>query len=154
MISLLYIPITSSEVDVYVKNTPLSIKTVTVKNNGKWTPIKLIWTVDRDKAIEFKETYKPWCDMLVAKICWNKTGSLLLFSKETQQQVLQQIGSDRYITLPKEGTNSRGVVISAEALSLIEKSPDTRSIDINFIQGDIDYREVYTKWLDAWVEDY
>lgn len=147
------IPITAPEVDVIVDNTPLSIKTVTT-SNGKWSSVKLIWTVDAKKALEFKNTYLPSCDMLVAKIRWNGAGKLLLFSKESQRNVLNEIGRDRYIKLPKENTNARGVEITPEALLLLEQCEDTRSIDINFIREKIDYREVYTKWLDAWREEY
>lgn len=147
------IPITAPEIDVYVGNTPLSIKTITTNNIG-YTPIKLIWTVDRQKALDFKNTYIPSCDMLLAKIRWNGNGKLLLFSKESQQKILNEISRDRYIKMPKENTNSRGVEITAEALELLEKCEDTRFIDINFVREKIDYREVYIKWLDAWREDY
>ena len=147
------IPITAPEVDVIVDNTPLSIKTTTT-TSGKWGSIKLIWTVDAKKALEFKNTYSPFCDMLVAKIYWNGEGKLLLFSKESQCKILNEIGRDRYIKLPKENTNARGVEITAEALTVLEKCEDTRCIDINFVREKIDYREVYTKWLDAWREEY
>ncbi|MBQ3037673.1 MAG: ThaI family type II restriction endonuclease, partial [Clostridia bacterium] len=64
------------------------------------------------------------------------------------------IGRDRYIKIPKENTNARGVEITAEALTLLEKCEDTRCIEINFVRERIDYREVYTKWLDAWRDEY
>ncbi len=147
------IPITEPEVDVYVENTPLSIKTVTTTSD-KYSSIKLIWTVDANKALEFKNTYIPSCDMILAKIRWGGIGKLLLFSKESQKKVLNDIGRDRYIKLPKANTNSRGVEITAEALELLENCDDTRVIDINFVRGEIDYREVYTKWLDAWNDEY
>ena len=147
------IPITAPEVDVIVNDNPLSIKTMTT-NSERWSSIKLIWTVDAKKALEFKNTYMPSCDMLVAKIRWNGEGKLLLFSKESQQQVLNDIGRDRYIKLPKENTNARGVEITAEALSILETHKDTRCININFTREKIDYREIYTKWVDAWREEY
>lgn len=147
------IPITAPEVDVIVNDNPLSIKTMTT-NSERWSSIKLIWTVDAKKALEFKNTYMPSCDMLVAKIRWNGEGKLLLFSKESQQQVLNDIGRDRYIKLPKENTNARGVEITAEALSILETNKDTRCVNINFTREKIDYREIYTKWLDAWREEY
>lgn len=147
------IPITAPEIDVIVNNEPLSIKTMTTQSRS-WTPIKLIWTVDRQKALEFKDNYQPTCAMMVAKICWNSQGKLLLFSKKSQLEVLNLIGKDRYIKLPKQNTNSRGVEITTEALGLLEQSSDTKCIDINFARKEIDYREIYTKWLDAWIEDY
>lgn len=147
------IPITAPEIDVIVNNEPLSIKTMTTQSRS-WTPIKLIWTVDRQKALEFKDNYQPTCAMMVAKICWNSQGKLLLFSKKSQLEVLNLIGKDRYIKLPKQNTNSRGVEITTEALGLLEQSSDTKCIDINFARKEIDYREIYTKWLDAWIDDY
>lgn len=147
------IPITAPEVDVIVDNTPLSIKTVTTKSS-KWSSVKLIWTVDPQKAQEFKNNYIPSCDMLVAKICWNGLGKLLLFPKQAQCEVLNHIGRDRYIKLPKVNTNARGVEISAEALLMLEQHQNTQCIEINFVKEDIDYREIYTKWLDAWREEY
>lgn len=148
------IPITAPEIDVIVADQPLSIKTVTVSKNGRWSSIKLIWTVDHQKALEFKNNYEPSCDMMVAKICWGGKGKLLLFPKSAQQDVLESIGRDNYIKLPKENTNARGVEINAEALKQLELHPATRSIDINFARQKMDYREVYTKWLDAWRDEY
>ncbi len=147
------IPITAPETDVIVSNTPLSIKTTTTSSD-RWSPIKLIWTVDPQKALEFKSNYTPSCDMMVAKIRWGGQGKLLLFSKESQCAVLERIGRERYIKLPKANTNSRGVEITPEALSLLENCSDTSCIDINFVRQEIDYREVYTKWLDAWRDEY
>lgn len=147
------IPITAPEVDVYVHNTPLSIKTMTTKSD-RYSSVKLIWTVDHQKALVFQNTYIPSCDMLLAKIRWGGKGKLLLFSKESQIKVLKDIGRDRYIKIPKENTNSRGVEISAEALTLLEQCTDTKCIEINFVREKIDYREVYTKWLDAWTDKY
>jgi hypothetical protein len=54
----------------------------------------------------------------------------------------------------KIGTNSRGVEITQEALSRLEKCEDTRVIEVKFEREKIDYREVYTKWLDAWTDEY
>lgn len=147
------IPITAPEVDVIVKGNPLSIKTMTT-NSDRWSSIKLIWTVDSKKALEFKNNYSPSCDMMVAKICWGGVGKLLLFTKSSQLNVLKSLGRDRYIKLPKENTNARGVEISAEALSLLESDKETKSIDVRFTREDIDYREIYTKWLDAWRDEY
>lgn len=73
-------------------------------SSDRWSSAKLIWTVDAQKALQFKNTYIPYCDMLMAKIHWNDNGKLLLFSKESQIGVLNQIGRDRYIKLPKVNT--------------------------------------------------
>ena len=44
------IPITESEIDVEVHGNPISIKTITCKTPAG---VKLIWTVDAKKALEF-----------------------------------------------------------------------------------------------------
>jgi len=59
------IPTTESEIDVKVFGKPLSIKTMT-KSGG----IKLIWTVDAFKALEFQNKYQPACDMILINIAW------------------------------------------------------------------------------------
>lgn len=146
--------ITEPEVDVIVKGEPLSIKTVSTKTEKLSGGIKLIWTVDAKKALEFKNTYIPKCDLLLAQITWGANGKLYLFSVASQNSILNKIGRDRYIKLPKEGTNPRGAEITAEAINLLTKCEDTRVIEIYFVRGKIDYREVYTKWLDAWGEDF
>ena len=50
------IPITKPEVDVILFNKPISIKTITAKKPGG---IKLNWTVDAQKSIEFSQNYLP-----------------------------------------------------------------------------------------------
>ena len=47
------IPITEPEVDVKLFGVPISIKTIT----GKFSGVKLLWTVDAQKAREFRENY-------------------------------------------------------------------------------------------------
>lgn len=71
------IPITESEVDVKLFGKPISIKTITGKNFGG---VKLIWTVDAQKAEKFRETYYPRCDILLVKINWNNARRILLYS--------------------------------------------------------------------------
>lgn len=146
--------ITESEVDVIVNEQPLSIKTITSKTSKLSGGIKLIWTVDSQKALEFKNNYSPKCDMMLVQIVWSGMGKLILFSADSQNRVLEAIGRDRYIKLPKAGTNPRGAEITPEALNLLLNCDDTRIIEIPFVRGVIDYREVYTKWLDAWRDDY
>lgn len=50
------IPITEPEVDVRLFGESISIKTITGKG---FSGVKLIWTVDAQKAREFRETYYP-----------------------------------------------------------------------------------------------
>lgn len=59
------IPITEPEVDSKLFGEPISIKTITGKSFGG---VKLIWTVDAQKAKEFSENYVPHCDILLVQI--------------------------------------------------------------------------------------
>jgi hypothetical protein len=62
------IPITEAEIDVKLFGNPISIKTISGKTPSG---IKLLWTVDTQKAIEFSKTYIPNCDMLFVQINWD-----------------------------------------------------------------------------------
>lgn len=65
------IPIIEPEVDARLFGEPVSIKTITSKGFGG---VKLIWTVDAQKAKEFQESYYPHCDILLVQINWNDLG--------------------------------------------------------------------------------
>ena len=56
------IPIVEPEVDVKLSEHPISVKTITGES---LSGVKLIWTVDAEKAREFLETYYPRYDMLL-----------------------------------------------------------------------------------------
>ena len=116
------IPITESEIDVKVFGNPVSIKTMTGKRLGS---VKLIWTVDAEKAMKFSNEYVPGCDTLLAQVNWGGLGWLFHFPRPIQIETLQQIGRERYIKLPRAGTNPRGVEISAEALNILANHPSS-----------------------------
>ena len=141
------IAITQSEIDVIVYNEPISIKTVTGKNV---IGVKLIWTVDASKALQFIDKYSPECDILFAHINWNSTGALYLLSKEAQKEVLIECGKNLYFKLPKEGTNPRGVEISNLAIRKLVEHQSTRKIEIDWKRNDdIEYNN-YDRWVDEW----
>lgn len=94
------IAITQSEIDVIVFDEPISIKTVT---NNNVIGVKLIWTVDTQKALEFINNYSPECDILFTHINWNNQGAIYLLSKESQKEVLKEYGKEFYFKLPKPG---------------------------------------------------
>jgi hypothetical protein len=138
---------TEAEVDVIIYKKPVSIKTIT----GYLTGVKLIWTVDWDKAKEFQQEYEPSCDMIFVQIVWGKTGGIYLFSQKSQKEILDSIGRDKYIRLPPRGTNPRGVEISTEALKNLTEHKSTKLIEIEWIKKDIDFNP-YKRWLDYWRE--
>ncbi len=143
------IPVTEPEVDVRLFGTPISIKTFSGRGLGG---VKLIWTVDAQKANEFRESYYPRCDLILIHINWGGIGGFYYIPVETQTEVFTDMGRDLYIRLPKPGTNPRGVEITKEALVSLIKDSDTKYIGIHWQRTTIDINP-YKKWIDLWKED-
>jgi len=143
------IAITEPEVDVRLFGEPVSIKTLTGKG---FSGVKLIWTVDAQKAKEFQETYSPHCDILLVQINWNNKGGFYYIPLETQKRLFDKIGKEKYIRLPKPGTNPRGVEITKEALEALVKDRESKVIEIYWQKAKIDYNP-YKRWVDYWEED-
>lgn len=143
------IPITEPEVDALLFGEPVSIKTITGKSFGG---VKLIWTVDAQKAKEFRENYYPHCDILLVQINWNDFGGFYYIPLEAQISLFEKIGREKYIKLPKAGTNPRGVEITKEALSNLVEDNKSKSIEINWQRTEIDFNP-YKRWIDLWEEN-
>jgi hypothetical protein len=139
------IPITKPDVDVMLFNEPISIKTI----SGDLSGIKLIWTVDSRKALEFSKNYRPRTDILLVNIKWNSVGAFYFFSKEGQNRVFEKLGTEKYLKLPKEGINTRGVEITKTAVELLIKDKDTMHIDISWERKEFKYN-IYSRWLEFW----
>lgn len=138
------ISITEPETDVKFFGHPISIKTITGMGG-----VKIIWTVDAQKAREFLENYTPKCDALLVQIKWDGVGNLFYIPLEVQQRILRSMGRENYLKLPKTGTNPRGVEISKEALLSLIGDPATKSIKINWQRSEIEYAP-YQRWIDYW----
>jgi hypothetical protein len=130
------IPITEPEVDVMLFGEPISIKTITGKG---FSGVKLIWTVDAQKAKQFRESYYPHCNALLVQIDWNAIGGFYYIPLEVQRRVFEEMGRERYIKLPKPGTNPRGVEIAKDALLHLVKDKGSKVIDITWQRSEIDY---------------
>jgi len=142
------IPITEPEIDVKVFNRPVSIKTITGRS---LSGVKLIWTVDEQKAKEFRENYSPTCDILLIQICWGKEGGFYYIPLEAQEEIFNEMGKERYIKLPKPGTNPRGVEITRKALEKLVSHSLTQCIKIYWQKQNIDYNP-YKRWVEYWEE--
>jgi hypothetical protein len=143
------IPITEPEVDAKLFGEPISVKTFT----GKFfAGVKLIWTVDAQKAREFFENYYPHCDVLLVQINWNGNGGFYYIPLEVQKKVFDKLGKDKYIKLPKAGTNPRGVEISKEALLSLVKDSESKGIIINWQRTNIEFNS-FRRWVDLWEEE-
>jgi len=143
------IPIIEPEVDVELFGQPVSIKTITGRGFGG---VKLVWTVDAQKAREFRENYSPRCDILLVQIVWNGKGGFYHIPLHAQERLFEETGRERYIKLPKPGTNPRGVEITQEALSRLVRDKETKVIEIDWQRSEIDYHP-YKRWVDYWSED-
>lgn len=143
------IPITESEIDVILFDTPISIKT---KTGQGFNGIKAVWTVDPRKVHEYIEHFKPHFDILLAQLVWNQSGGLYYIPVEAQLEVFNRIGVSRYLIPPKEGTNPRGVEYSSDALFLAIRDPRSKAIPILWKKPDITYSK-YKRWLDMWKEN-
>jgi len=143
------IPITEPEVDAKLIGQPLSIKTITGKS---FSGVKLIWTVDAEKAKEFRENYYPHFDILLVQINWNDVGGFYYIPLEPQKKLFDRIGRQNYIKLPKPGTNPRGVEITKEALSSLVGDSESKSISITWQRTKIQFNS-YKRWVDLWRED-
>ncbi|MFQ3620384.1 MAG: ThaI family type II restriction endonuclease [Spirochaetales bacterium] len=143
------IPITEPEVDVRLYGMPVSVKTISGKSLGG---VKLIWTVDSKKAVEFRDNYQPYCDILLVQINWNDVGGFYFIPLEVQKKIFNEIGRDGYIKLPKPGTNPRGVEITKEALSKLIGDSASRSISIIWRRSKMEINS-FKRWIDLWRED-
>jgi hypothetical protein len=143
------IPITEPEVDAKLFGEPVSIKTITGKGLGG---VKLIWTVDAQKAKEFRENYYPHCDMLLVQINWNDVGGFYYIPLNVQKRLFDRLGRHNYIRLPKPRTNPRGVEITKEALSNLVGDSESRSISIDWQRTRIEFNS-YKRWVDLWRKD-
>ncbi len=135
--------------DVKLFGEPVSIKTITGKDFGG---VKLILTVDAQKAREFRENYYPLCDILLVQINWNDTGGFYYIPLSTQKRFFDKVGRENYIKLPKPGTNPRGVEIAKGALLSLVEDGDSRKIVINWHRTKIEFN-AYKRWVDLWRED-
>jgi len=142
------IPITEPEIDVKLFGEPISIKTITGKD---FSGVKLIWTVDAQKAKEFRESYYPHCDILLIQIDWNCSGGFYYIPIEVQKRLFDKVGRQNYIKLPKPGTNPRGVEITKEVLLSLVEDSESKNIDIDWQRTEIDFNS-YKRWVDLWRE--
>lgn len=139
------IPITKSEIDAILFDNEVSIKTI----SGDLSGVKLIWTVDSKKALEFSKNYIPTADILLVNINCGATSAFYYFSKESQIRVFKKLGAKKYLKLPKKGTNPRGVEVTKKAVELLVFDRDTMLIDIDWKRRKVKYN-IYNRWVELW----
>jgi hypothetical protein len=138
-----------TEIDVKLFGEPISIKT---KKGKGFSGVKLKWTVDTQKAREFRESYIPHYDILFIQINWDDMGGFYYIPLSAQTRLFETIGRENYIKLPKAGTNPRGVEITKEALSKLVRDNESRKIPIKWQRTKIAFNP-YQRWVELWRED-
>lgn len=142
-------PITEPEIDVIVYDTPISIKTISGSRIGG---VKAIWTVDQHKAKEFIIGYKPKCDIILVQVNYGGVGIFAFIPLSVQENVLNILGREKYFTLPKQGTNPRGVEFSKTTMHGLISNDCTKKIEIDWFRPTGKFN-VYQRWLDYWKEN-
>lgn len=150
------LPITTPEMDLRLYGRPVSIKTIT-----GLIGVKVIWTVDAQKALEFFNSYSPKCEILLTQIKWDlkekdlkreiHPGGLFYIPLDVQNEVLAEFGKAKYLRLPKRGTNPRGVEIRGLALRKLLQHKNTNCIEIIWQRTQIKF-DPYKRWVDYWKE--
>jgi hypothetical protein len=120
--------------------------------------VKIVWTVDWNKVEEFVRTYEPKYEMLLVIVRWGNTGGFYGIPLQAQREIFEQLGKERYLRIPKRGTNPRGVDISSVAVEALLKHPSTKALTIAWSPPDnLTAEELrlapYKRWLQYWQEE-
>ena len=86
-----------ADIDCYVADIPLSIKTVTGNNMGA---IRVKWTSDQEKAREFIDSFSPEYDLLIVRILWENEGRISYIPVEAQRKAFGKLGV-KYLVLQR-----------------------------------------------------
>ena len=138
---------TEPEADVKLDGRKISVKTITGDGG-----VKAVWTVDAESAQRFINGYMPQCDIILVKINWGSTeGGFYLIPLSVQQEIFKRLGRERYLKMPKAGTNPRGVEFSQDAIRAMTAHRSTLRIQINWKKEASEY-DTYKRWIDYWAE--
>ena len=99
--------------------------------------------------LTFREKYFPLYDIIFTQIVWHNDGGLFYIPKEVQRNIFDKLGRDKYIKLPSQGTNPRGVEITSNALKEILEHEQTLKIKIKWKKSKIDFNP-YVRWVEHW----
>lgn len=131
-----------ADIDCYVGQQPLSIKTVSSSGG-----VRIKWTSNAVKAREFIRTYEPLSDLLIIRIAWRGSGSMRYIPLASQQNAFHRLG-ERYLDYRSQ-TNTRGVNLSAEAEALLNRRSDSIALPILWQRSDAVINPI-DKWVKYW----
>ena len=133
-----------ADIDCYIGDVPLSIKTVTGPNMGG---IRIKWTSDQQKAKEFIDSFNPECDLLIVRIIWEGLGRISYIPEEVQHRIFGKLGRE-YLDY-RQGTNTRGINLSRTALTELESASESVVIPLNWFRS-VEPQPVYDRWIAYW----
>jgi len=90
--------------------------------------------------------------MILINIIWNDKGSFYYIPLEVQKEIFKKLGKEKYIKLPKPGTNPRGVEMSKDAIIALTNHKLTKRIPIDWVKSEIKYHP-YERWVDLWSKE-
>ncbi len=65
--------------------------------------------------------------------------------------MLQQLGKEGYLKMPKPNTNPSGVEYSRNALNIMTNHKDSLKIQIDWDHDQTDY-DTYKRWVEYWAD--
>lgn len=150
------VPTTYPEANVIVKQVPVSILTLTVKDHFSGAGVKINWSANSVPAHRFVDTYpRPKSDILFVLINFSGTGKLVLIPINVQSEILQKMGRHSYFKAPSVSETSKGVEFKPSAMLAMLRHRDTKSIDIPWHRAAkaSDPFYPYKRWYDAWNDE-
>jgi hypothetical protein len=135
---------TEYDTDFYLNKKKVSIKTST-----GFYKFKLKWTANKLASKPFVDTYTPSSDLIYAFIKWNHQGGLYFVPARAQLDVFKILGRGKYLRIPSDGTNNRGIEISVEACMQLVSHPATLVIPIQWDIPKTSYDPI-SRWVTLW----
>lgn len=151
------VPTTHPEANLIVKQTPVSVITLSVANSHfSGAGVKINWSGNAVPGKRFVDTYtRPKSDILFTIINFSSTGKLLLIPMSVQEEVFQKMGRYSYFRAPSVSEDSRGVEFKPSALLAMTRHKDTRTIDIPWHKAvkPVDSFSPYRRWEIMWFDE-
>lgn len=134
---------TENSKDVQVNGDDISIKTFT---GSGYSGVKIFWTSDTESAKRVMDTYTPKFDLIVANINWgSKKGGVYYIDKQTQQQVMNSVGRDKFLKI-SSGSNNRGITYGTDVLKKLLNHENTLKIEIDWVKTNEKFN-IFERWV-------
>ena len=163
------IPVREKEIDLYVDNNPISIKTIK-SSNIALSPIGLVWSPREENSKTFIENYEPKYPIMFVNVIWDnsptkhpksgrfaecrkfmKEGGIYYFPVEAQRDILLSLGKEKFFS--KMHKHSRAVCISVNATLEIIDHPKSLCLPIKWQWKKSISIKAKDRWVKSWNKD-